>query len=86
MKLIYNSVFLEHDIIHPENKERLSLFSGVKETEIEDGSRYLELVHTRRLIERGWPVDHVQAILLLVILGHADLKTTSASVNRRPRR
>lgn len=51
MKLIYNKIFLEHDIVHPENKQRLSRFTELKDTGVENGEKYLELVHTRSLIE-----------------------------------
>ena len=47
MKLIYNKIFLEHDIVHPENKQRLSCFTELEDTGVENGEKYLELVHTR---------------------------------------
>jgi len=51
MKIIYNKIFLEHDIYHPENKERLSRFKSLKDTSLENGEKYLSLVHTASLIE-----------------------------------
>lgn len=62
MKLIYNKVFLEHDTgNHPENKNRLLAIVDklrVKETKlngvngIENGEKYLELVHDKNYIEK----------------------------------
>lgn len=53
MKLIYNSVFLEHNREgHPENKGRLKYFFNERETEIESGEKFLGLVHSREYIER----------------------------------
>ena len=46
MKLIYNKIFLQHDIDHPENKNRLYYFKNLIDTKIENGERYLELVHS----------------------------------------
>ena len=48
MKIITNDIFLKHETgSHPENKERLKVFSREKASEITvDGLTYLELVHT----------------------------------------
>jgi acetoin utilization deacetylase AcuC-like enzyme len=52
MKLIYNPIFLEHDTgMHPENKKRLSSLGDLPVTELENGEKYLELVHKREYIE-----------------------------------
>ena len=38
MKLLYNSIFLEHDTgMHPENRSRLESLPELKETKIESG-------------------------------------------------
>jgi acetoin utilization deacetylase AcuC-like enzyme len=51
VKLIYNSIFLEHDTgEHPENASRLKYFKGVKETDIPNGKNHLELGHSRGYI------------------------------------
>lgn len=51
MEIIYNKIFLEHETgSHPENKERLAAFDDLKETEIENGEKYLELVHPKKHI------------------------------------
>jgi len=48
MKIIYNKIFLEHDTgMHPENRKRLESLGDLKETEVENGEKYLELVHTK---------------------------------------
>jgi acetoin utilization deacetylase AcuC-like enzyme len=53
MKLIYNKIFLEHDTgIHPENKSRLESLGKLPETNIENGEKYLELVHTKEHINQ----------------------------------
>ncbi len=53
MKLIYNRIFLEHDVgIHPESKRRLQSCGKLKETKIENGEKYLELVHSKKYIDR----------------------------------
>ena len=53
MKLIYNPVFLEHDTgMHPENKKRLTSLGDLPVTEIENGEKYLTLVHTPEYIHR----------------------------------
>jgi len=53
MELIYNSIFLEHDTgNHPENKSRLLSLGDLPETEIENGEKYLTLVHTPEYIEK----------------------------------
>lgn len=53
MKLIYNSVFLNHDTgMHPENHKRLEAFEKLEETEVPDGTPWLSLVHTEKYIEQ----------------------------------
>jgi len=53
MKLIYNPIFLEHDTgMHPENKKRLSSLGELPVTELENGEKYLELVHTPGYIKK----------------------------------
>ena len=53
MKLIYNKIFLEHDTgMHPENKKRLLSLGSLEETDIENGERYLELVHKKGYIRK----------------------------------
>lgn len=53
MELIYNSIFLEHDTgMHPENKSRLEIFEGLPDTPLLDGTPYLELIHSRRYVEK----------------------------------
>ncbi len=53
MKLIYNPVFLKHDTgMHPENKKRLSSLGELPVTKLENGEKYLELVHTPEYIKR----------------------------------
>lgn len=52
MKLIYNSKFLGHRCLqeHPESPDRLSLFSGERETRILNGENYLQLAHDKAYI------------------------------------
>lgn len=65
MKIIYNSIFLEHDTgNHPENSLRLKHFFGLKDVEIENGEKYLTLVHEKRYVDfvkrvspAGMPLD-----------------------------
>jgi len=53
MKLIYNPIFLEHDTgMHPENKKRLSSLGELTVTELENGEKYLELIHTTEYIQK----------------------------------
>ena len=56
MKLIYNKVFLEHDTgMHPENAKRLSSivnFGKIKESKIQSGEKYLNLIHKDFYIEQ----------------------------------
>ena len=53
MKLIYNSIFLDHDTgMHPENKKRLIALGDLAETEVESGEQYLSLVHNEDYIQR----------------------------------
>ncbi|MBU1255571.1 histone deacetylase [Patescibacteria group bacterium] len=52
MNLIYNKIFLKHETgEHLENKKRLEVFGDLLETEIENGEKYLELVHSKIYIE-----------------------------------
>ncbi|MCK4543251.1 MAG: histone deacetylase [Spirochaetales bacterium] len=60
MKLIYNKIFLEHDIDHPENKTRLKYFYDTKETKIENGEQYLMLVHTKEHIDNIKKTSNVE--------------------------
>ncbi len=54
MKLIYNSIFLNHDTgeMHPENRRRLEAFGKLEETEVPDGTPWLRFVHTEKYIEQ----------------------------------
>lgn len=53
MKLIFNKIFLQHDTgMHPENMKRLEVFPEVPETDIIDGTSYLELVHEADYIQQ----------------------------------
>jgi acetoin utilization deacetylase AcuC-like enzyme len=56
MEIIYNKIFLEHDTgMHPENKKRLSSivdFGKLKESEVEDGEKYLGLIHDKEYIKK----------------------------------
>ena len=53
MKIIYNKIFLEHDTgMHPENKTRLESLGKLSETDIEDGKKYLELIHSKEHINQ----------------------------------
>lgn len=55
MELIYNRVFLEHDTgMHPENRRRLECLGDLPETEIIDGTPFLELLHS------GAYIAHIQ--------------------------
>ena len=52
MDLIYNKIFLEHETgSHPENRKRLEAFGKLQETKIENGEKYLGLVHPKKYIE-----------------------------------
>ena len=52
MKIIYNSIFLEHDTgMHPENINRLTCFDNLPETRIDNNDEYLRLVHTKDYIQ-----------------------------------
>ncbi len=47
MDILYNPIFLDHDTgEHPENRKRLEAFGAIQSTNIQDGSKYLTLVHT----------------------------------------
>jgi len=51
MEIIYNKIFLKHETgYHPENKARLLAFGNLKETQIESGEKYLELIHSKEHI------------------------------------
>lgn len=53
MNLLYHSIFLEHQTgAHPENKSRLSAFEQMPDTELEDTTSLLSLVHTAHYIQR----------------------------------
>lgn len=53
MDILYNSIFLQHNTgMHPENRKRLEAFGKLEETDIIDGTPYLELVHTKEHIAR----------------------------------
>jgi len=53
MDLIYNSIFLEHDTgMHPENKKRLLSLGEIAETKIENGEKYLKLIHEQEYIDK----------------------------------
>lgn len=52
MEIIFNKIFLEHNTgIHPENKNRFSLFKSLKDTELKSGEKHLKLGHTKEYIE-----------------------------------
>ena len=53
MQLIYNKVFLKHKkSMHPECPERLAYFDkNIKETKLENGEKYLNLVYDKNYIE-----------------------------------
>ena len=52
MKLIYNDIFLEHHTgNHPENKDRLANFSDIPQTDIQDATKYLGVVHNGQYID-----------------------------------
>ena len=52
MNLIYNKIFLEHNTgMHPENAGRLQYFKNLRETKLENGEKYLELVYNKNYIE-----------------------------------
>ncbi|VAX35245.1 hypothetical protein MNBD_UNCLBAC01-1703 [hydrothermal vent metagenome] len=52
MKLLYNKVFLGHDTgMHPENRQRLEVCAPDKESVVENGGSYLNLVHTSDYID-----------------------------------
>lgn len=53
MNIIYNKVFLEHNTgSHPENKNRLLCLGDLKETSLESGEHYLELIHEKNYIDQ----------------------------------
>ncbi|MBU0627740.1 MAG: histone deacetylase family protein, partial [Nanoarchaeota archaeon] len=52
MNLIYNKIFLEHETgIHPESARRFEYLKNLKETEVDNGEKYLELVHPKKYID-----------------------------------
>lgn len=53
MQFIYNKIFLKHKkSMHPENPERLAYFDKtIKETKLENGEKYLNLVYDKNYIE-----------------------------------
>ncbi|OGG04934.1 histone deacetylase [Candidatus Gottesmanbacteria bacterium RBG_16_52_11] len=65
MKFLYNSIFLRHDTgTHPENAGRLLSLGNIPEMPVENGEKYLRLVHTEEYIEKvrqacrsGRPLD-----------------------------
>ena len=62
MKLIYNPVFLKHDTgMHPENIKRLSSLGELPVTKLENGERYLELVHSPEYIKK------IKDLVLMVV-------------------
>jgi acetoin utilization deacetylase AcuC-like enzyme len=56
MEIIYNKIFLEHDTgMHPENKKRLASivdFGKLKERDVENGEKYLGLIHDKDYIKK----------------------------------
>ena len=53
MELIYNPFFLKHDTgMHPENIKRLTSLGELPVTEIVNGEKYLELVHSPEYIKK----------------------------------
>ncbi len=73
MDLIYNPVFMLHDTgMHPENKKRLSALGNLPVTEIENGEKYLELVHTQDYIRRIRELSRMEG-------GHVDPETIISS-------
>lgn len=52
MEIIFNKIFLLHETgYHPESKKRLEVFKDLKERKIENGEKYLNLVHSKRYID-----------------------------------
>jgi acetoin utilization deacetylase AcuC-like enzyme len=52
MEFIYNDIFLEHETgIHPESSSRFNYLRNLKQTKVEDGEKYLELVHPKSYID-----------------------------------
>lgn len=52
MEIIFNKIFLLHQTgDHPESKKRLEVFKDLKEREIENGEKFLILVHTKEYIK-----------------------------------
>ena len=64
MEIIYHPVFLGHDCKnHPENAGRLKVFEGLKETDIENGEEYLELIHHPEYIQLAKTASQKEAFL-----------------------
>jgi len=64
MKLLYNSIFLEHDTgMHPENPKRLEIFEELPDSPLVDGAPYLMLVHSPSYIDKVEEASHVGARL-----------------------
>ncbi len=53
MKLVYNKIFLEHNPAQEtfETKQRLESLGDLQETKIDNGKKYLKLVHTKDYIK-----------------------------------
>jgi len=52
MDFIYNDIFLEHETgNHPENSNRLKVFKDLKSKKIENGEKYISLIHPKGYIE-----------------------------------
>ncbi len=52
MDFLYNNIFLEHDTgIHPESVRRFEYIKHIKEKKVENGEKYLKLVHPKAYID-----------------------------------
>lgn len=52
MNLIYNKIFLQHDTgDHPESSRRFDYLKNLKETKVENGEKYLDLIYSKKYIE-----------------------------------
>lgn len=68
MELIFNDIHAQHETgMHPESKKRLDAFTDLPQSEVFDGTPYLQLVHTEHYIQR------VQAACRMG--GHIDQET-----------
>ena len=64
MKLLYNSIFLEHDTgMHPENPKRLEVFEELPDSPLVDGAPHLMLVHSPSYIDKVEEASHLGARL-----------------------